>query len=142
MCSGSGISKKQPRGKPWKKGVSGNPSGRPKRTDEETNLIEACRQKTLEALAVIESLMRECSNPRVSLQAAQYIIERGHGKASERIELLDAREQGPQPGAEMTEQEAYLKLIKYKTYEEISAAVLDTEQTVEEGDYQLLELEG
>ena len=32
-------------------------------------------------------------------------------------------------GAQLSEQEAYLQLIKHKTYEEISAEVLETEQT-------------
>ncbi len=129
------------KGGPWKKGVSGNPSGRRKRTVEETQLIEACRQKTPEALAVIDSLMRESANDRVRLAAAQFIIERGYGKAPERVELLDARKQGPQPGAEMSEQEAYMQLIKFKTYEEIAPFVVDAEQT-DSGDYQVLELDG
>ncbi len=86
--------------------------------------------------------MHTTTNDRVRLAAAQFVIERGYGKAPERIELLDEREQGPLPGAELTGQEAYMQLIKYKTYEEIAAAVLDTEQTVEEGDYRVLELDG
>lgn len=45
-------------------------------------------------------------------------------------------------GQQLTEQEAYLKLIKHKTYEEISAAAaaMETEQT-EEGDYRVVEIE-
>ena len=81
------ITKNQPRGKPFPKGVSGNPGGRPRRTLEEIQLEEACRQKTPEALAVVFSLMREAKNERVKLAAAQIVLERGWGKARERVEL-------------------------------------------------------
>jgi hypothetical protein len=86
MTEVAAISKKLPRGKPFKKGRSGNPGGRPKRTPEETNLIEACKHKTPEALAVIENLMHEGSNERVRLAAAAFIIERGWGKATKHVE--------------------------------------------------------
>lgn len=42
-------------------------------------------------------------------------------------------------GKELSPQEAYLQLIKYKTYEEIAGKSLDAEQ-VEEGDYRVVEL--
>ncbi len=51
------------------------------------SLAEACRAKTSEALVVVETLMRESSNDRVRLAAAQFVIERGWGKATERVEL-------------------------------------------------------
>jgi len=75
------ITKKQPRGRPFKKGVSGNPGGRPKRTQEEVDLMEACKEKTPEALAVIVDIMQNGSNDRVKLQAAVFILERAWGKA-------------------------------------------------------------
>jgi hypothetical protein len=71
------ISKNLPRGRPFRKGASGNPGGRPKRTPEEVQLIEACRAKTPEALDVIQELMDNSANDRVRLAAAQFIIERG-----------------------------------------------------------------
>ncbi len=140
MAAKSAITVKH-KGGPWKKGVSGNPSGRPKRTPEEHQLIEACRQKTPEALNVIQDLMDHSENDRVRLQAAQFIIERGYGRAPERIELKDAREQGPLPGSELSGMEAYMQLIKFKTYEEISSVVVDAEKT-DSGDYQVIELDG
>jgi hypothetical protein len=56
--------------------MSGNTGGRPRRIEEEAELIEACREKTAEALAVVASLMHDSANDRVRLAAAQFIIER------------------------------------------------------------------
>lgn len=73
-------SKKQPRGKPFQKGVTGNPGGRPKKTQEEYDLIAACKAKTPDALDVIERVMRTSDNERNQLTAAMAIIERAWGK--------------------------------------------------------------
>jgi hypothetical protein len=70
----------------FKKGVSGNPGGRPKRTEEELDLIAACKGRTPAALAVIESIMMEGENERNKLSAAMAIIERGYGKPKEVVE--------------------------------------------------------
>jgi hypothetical protein len=129
----------------WKKGHSGNPSGRPKRTPEEIELIEACRLKTPDALNVIQDLMVHSTNDRVRLAAAQFIIERGYGKAPERIELINEKErerqeQELQRGAELTAQEAYLQLIKHKTFERVPAC--SGEEKVGDGvNYKVIELE-
>jgi len=89
---------------------------------------------------VIQDLMDNSANDRVRLAAAQFIIERGYGKAPERIELLDARDQGPLPGAELSPMEAYQQLIQCKIFEEIEALV-DT-QHPEDGDFRVIELDG
>lgn len=66
-------------------GQSGNPSGRPKRTPEEraqeVALEAACRAKTKEALNTIVLLMKNAEKDSVKLAAAQFILERGWGKA-------------------------------------------------------------
>lgn len=65
----------------FRPGVSGNPSGRPKRTVEEFQLIQACREKAPTALVEIERLMRSAVKDSTRLAAAIFIIERGYGKA-------------------------------------------------------------
>ena len=104
--------KAMPRGRPFEKGKSGNPGGRPKRTPEEVELIEACRTKTAEALNTILELMEESSNDRVRLAAAQYIVERGWGKAPERIELLTAKVDLSADDLDMSPEAVYLRFIK------------------------------
>jgi hypothetical protein len=131
------ISKNQTRGRPFAKGGSGNPGGRPRRTEEEARLIEACREKTAAELGVIVGLMEDSANDRVRLAAAQFIIERGWGKAPERIALLDARERGPLPGAELTPLEAYMAIIECKSFEGIRAALPDSGEAVDDNSFSL-----
>lgn len=71
----------------FKPGQSGNPSGRPKKTAEEFELVAACKAKTMAALAVMERIMTSGENERNQLAAALAIIERGHGKSIERKEI-------------------------------------------------------
>lgn len=87
-------SEKKPRGAgtPFEKGVGGNPRGRPKRTPEELDLIAACKAKTTDALAVIESLMLNAERETTRLAAALAIIERGHGKPEQPVKAeIDGR---------------------------------------------------
>ena len=62
-----------------------NPGGRPKKTEEEFELIHACQQKAPEALAQIERLMMTARAEKVRLGAAVFIIERAYGKAVTRL---------------------------------------------------------
>ena len=78
------------KGKPFQKGQTGNPSGRPRRTQEELDLIAACKAKTADALAVIDSIMHGGENERNRLSAAMAIIERGHGKTVQAVEMTGA----------------------------------------------------
>jgi len=63
------------------KGRSGNPGGRPPKTEEERTLEAMCRDKTQAALDVLLKIMGEGENERNRITAAMAIIERGHGKA-------------------------------------------------------------
>jgi hypothetical protein len=69
------------------KGRSGNPGGRPAKTEEERTLEAMCKDKTPEALETILHLMANGQQERARLAAAQYIIDRGWGKAKESVEL-------------------------------------------------------
>lgn len=82
----SETAKKKPRGKPFQKGSTGNPGGRPKKTQEEIDLIAACKAKVPEALEVISTIMNSGENERNKLSAALAIIERGYGKPKETVE--------------------------------------------------------
>jgi hypothetical protein len=61
-------------GRPFKKGVSGNPGGRPTAA---LRVQEMARRKTPEAL---EALIAALSNPRERVQAAVALLDRGWGK--------------------------------------------------------------
>lgn len=84
-----------PRGLPpvagFKKGASGNPGGRPKKTPEQITLEEKCKELTPEALATITQIMTVGENERNRLAAAQYVIDRGWGKARQEVDAkIDA----------------------------------------------------
>jgi hypothetical protein len=50
----------------------------------------ACREMSTDALAVIEEIMLNALDPNVQLKAAQYVIDRAYGKASQPLTGGDA----------------------------------------------------
>ena len=70
----------------FKKGQSGNPGGRKKKTAEDYDLIGNCRLKTPAALTTILDIM-ENGMEKNRLAAAIAIIERGHGKPEAKMDL-------------------------------------------------------
>jgi hypothetical protein len=66
---------------------SGNPSGRPTLTAEELKLATACRENGRDALGTIVNLMKTAEKESVRLAAAQYILNRGWGKAVQAMEV-------------------------------------------------------
>jgi len=71
----------------YKKGETGNPGGRPGKSEAERTLEAMCREKTPEALAVVLGIMAKGDSHKVKLSAAQYIIDRGWGKAPQSLTL-------------------------------------------------------
>lgn len=68
------------------KGHTGNPGGRPVKTEEEFALEHACRLEAQGALETVKSLMVSAAMEKVRLGAAVFILERAYGKALQRTE--------------------------------------------------------
>lgn len=76
----------------FRPGKSGNPGGRKPKTEEERTLEAMCREKTPQALATVLQIMEDGQQERARLAAAQYVIDRGWGKAKESVELTGSLE--------------------------------------------------
>ena len=83
-ASSAGNSRKQPSGKPFPKGVSGNPSGRPKLPEDVKHVRELARQYTAQAIETLATVMATGS-PNAQVSAANSLMDRGWGKAEQPI---------------------------------------------------------
>ena len=68
-------------GKPFQKGQSGNPGGRPKIN---RTIRALARAETAESFAIIKAL-RKSKDERVAFAAAQEMLNRAWGKPTERV---------------------------------------------------------
>lgn len=72
----------------FKKGQSGNPSGRPKQTPEEKDTLRAIRELAPEAVNVLRGILRsKKTSAAVRLKAAEAVLNRTYGKAETPVKL-------------------------------------------------------
>ena len=77
------------KGRPFAKGVSGNPGGRPKVLGD---VQELARQKSPEAIETLSKIMRdEKAAPAARVAAANALLDRGFGKPTQPISQTLAR---------------------------------------------------
>lgn len=76
-------SKRAAPGRPFAKGKSGNPGGRPKLAPE---IKEAARAYTVEAIETLAKVMRSGDTSQARAMAADRLLDRGWGKATQHIE--------------------------------------------------------
>jgi len=61
----------------WKKGQSGNPSGRPKALRE---VVELARKKTTVAIKTLSEIAENSENDSARVRASEALLDRGWGK--------------------------------------------------------------
>jgi hypothetical protein len=84
----SGAQQMRPRGRPFQRGISGNPGGRPR---ELRDVIELARSHSPAAIAALAKIMRdEEAPPAARVGAANAILDRGHGRPPQAIAHLGA----------------------------------------------------
>jgi hypothetical protein len=77
--------RKKPRGRPFQKGNSANPGGRPKLPEDVKHVREMARQFTAEAVGALVSVMANGSGP-ARVAAANALLDRGWGKAAQPVD--------------------------------------------------------
>lgn len=74
----------------FKPGQSGNPNGRPKKTPEQKDALQAIRDLAPHAARELENILNaEDSSYAVKLKAIDMILERTYGKAESTVNLND-----------------------------------------------------
>jgi hypothetical protein len=71
-------------GRPFRKGASGNPGGRPKELREVVDLARSHGPEAIETLA--EIMTNPESPPAARVAGANAILDRGHGKPKETVD--------------------------------------------------------
>lgn len=81
----SAESTKKPRGKPFTKGKSPNPGGRPKLPEDVKHVRELARNYTQEAVTALVDVMKDGSGP-ARVAAANALLDRGWGRPAQPVD--------------------------------------------------------
>jgi len=111
-ANSDGAAKRKPRGKPFAKGQSGNPSGRKK---VPADVIEAAKAHTQTAISTLADICTHGADEKARISAAEALLNRAWGKPTERHELTGANG-GPvhtKTTADLTDEELAAEIAKF-----------------------------
>jgi hypothetical protein len=74
-------------GRPFQKGVSGNPGGRRK---QDYRIKDLAQKHTTEAIATLRSIMKGSDDDRARVAAANAILDRGYGKPAQSVDVTNS----------------------------------------------------
>lgn len=71
----------------WKKGQTGNPGGRPAKTEEERHAEALARQHAPEAISALLDIAKHGKQEAARVKACEAILDRGFGRPRESVDI-------------------------------------------------------